>query len=531
MNLIGKEWFNKWKISIKTHGITLIALIITIIVILILVAVSVRATIQSGLFGHASKATSGYSMHQAREKLGTTLGGAQAEKYTNKEYNEIEYLNKYITNNLPNSEIKGDIAIVDGWAFELDRSVPRIGQNLGKEGTYTYPTLEITKDAFSKENLTVDIHIKAQEPEHGISKIEVILDGKVVHTFTDCDNSTDEIFRTYPATKNGTYSIKVYSEIIGTGYIKVDEFPQPKIGDYVKYTPTPANNYTGITQATGGHSNQSIPQDTGLIWQILCLNPDSTIDLTSHFSTSIEVYFQGALGYNNGVYLLNDLCSSQYKNTDLGTTARSINIYDIEKHFNDEAITLRNNSNFNGLKYGLTLEFKDNNTYTPDIHKHVWYNEKVKPTINHIAEIESKNIYSTPTTNTFTKENSLLLTQTYYNMQTIRDTCPNYYHDTINAKAFDELILGSTHYWLASRYTNYDQGMKCVNFGLYSLSSNISNNNNEFVFSGNGLYHSNGAETSSGHRIRPVVSLPSNLELTLSSVNEEDIVEWEISKK
>lgn len=486
-----------------------------------------RVTIQSGLFGHASKATSGYSMHQAREKLGTTLGGAQAEKYTNKEYNEIEYLNKYITNNLPNSEIKGDIAIVDGWAFELDRSVPRIGQNLGKEGTFTYPTLEITKDAFSKENLTVDIHIKAQEPEHGISKIEVILDGKVVHTFTDCDNSTDEIFRTYPATKNGTYSIKVYSEIIGTGYIKVDEFPQPKIGDYVKYTPTPANNYTGITQATGGHSNQSIPQDTGLRWQILSLNSDSTMDLIANRPTTSNVTFEGALGYNNGVYLLNDLCSSQYKNTDLGTTARSINLYDIEKHFTEETINSRNSENFlwippyrKSYEYNIVQSY-GGNTHTPDIHK---YDENIKTSPDNIAQIQSKNQYPTPTTNTSTQEKKLNMIQTYYSI----NSTPDSYDDT-NGSGFHDLLFAYDDYWLATRYTNHDttneQGISCVNFGLYSLSI-------EFGFSGNGLFHSiDSNEKTYTHTIRPLVSLPSNLELTLSSVNEKDIVEWEISKK
>ena len=56
----------------KENSITLIALIITIIVMLIFVSVTVRTVVQSVLFGHASKATGGYSMHQAREQLATT---------------------------------------------------------------------------------------------------------------------------------------------------------------------------------------------------------------------------------------------------------------------------------------------------------------------------------------------------------------------------------------------------------------------------------------------------------------------------
>lgn len=46
------------------NGITLIALIITIIVMLILVAVTVTTVVQSGLFGHASDATTKWNNAQ-----------------------------------------------------------------------------------------------------------------------------------------------------------------------------------------------------------------------------------------------------------------------------------------------------------------------------------------------------------------------------------------------------------------------------------------------------------------------------------
>lgn len=40
---------------------------------------------------------------------------------------------------------------------------------------------------------------------------------------------------------------------------------------------------------------------------------------------------QGAQGYNNGVYLLNEACSYLYGNEEKGIKARSINIEDIER--------------------------------------------------------------------------------------------------------------------------------------------------------------------------------------------------------
>ena len=113
----------------ENRGITLIALIITIIVMLILVAVTVRTVVNGGLFKHAGDAVNGYSMQEARERLSTTLSGALAEKYTNPNYNEDNFLNEYIKDNLPDSKIIEDIVIVDGWAFELDRSVPKIKQD------------------------------------------------------------------------------------------------------------------------------------------------------------------------------------------------------------------------------------------------------------------------------------------------------------------------------------------------------------------------------------------------------------------
>ena len=296
----------------KNKGITLIALIITIIVMLIITTVTIKTVIQSGLFGHAEKAISGYSMQETRVKLGTTLTGAMAEKYTNKNYNENDYLDKYIQDNLPGSKVVDNIVILDGWAFELDRSTPKIGQDLGREGEFMYPELNIEKGTLLEDKLSIPVIITASETEHGISKIEVYLNGKLVKEFDDCNGSKEEITRTFTATENGTYFVKVYSEINITGYANVDEIilPTLKIGDYVAYTPDIASNYLIEAKYSGHTSNQTIPQDTTLKWQIMNINDDGTIQLIAEKPTALTVYFGGALGYNNGVLLLNDLCKS-----------------------------------------------------------------------------------------------------------------------------------------------------------------------------------------------------------------------------
>jgi len=474
---------------------------------LILVAVTVRTVVQSGLFGHASKATSGYSMHEAREQLGTTLAGAQAEKYTNKDYTENDYLNQYIKDNLPNTKIEGDIVIVDGWAFELDRSVPKIGQDLGKEGTFTYPDLKLEKGLVAEDNLSIPIKITAREAENGISKIEVILNGKVIKTFEDCNNNTEELTRTYTATENGNYSVKVYSKINRTGYITIDDIvpPTPQIGDYVRYTPDTAGAYSVPT--TSGYSAQSINQDTGLKWKVLSMNSDGTIDLVADRAISSTVYFGGALGYNNGVYLLDDLCRAQYSNSTLGVTSRSLDLVDIEKHFTDSGRAARDAYTFGGVQYGSTKTYSGNYSYAP----HVWNNndKNVSKASNNIAELESNPL--SLTTETYSQLGNITVTQTGYNI-----TSQASYYDDPN---FHNLIFGTgTTYWLASRCARCYSTV--ASFGL----RNVDGGN----FDWNALFNSNGGTFNPCYAVRPVVSLASTVKLEQVAGNDNT---WNIVKK
>ncbi|MCI8352337.1 MAG: hypothetical protein HFJ58_01755 [Clostridia bacterium] len=116
----------------QNKGITLIALIVTIIILLILAGVTINILIgDNGLFNTAKIAGESYEEAGAREKLEAVLVELQADKITKLEYNEKDYIDNKLKEN--NMQVDGDIAIVDGWQFELDRSVPQIGQSLGKE--------------------------------------------------------------------------------------------------------------------------------------------------------------------------------------------------------------------------------------------------------------------------------------------------------------------------------------------------------------------------------------------------------------
>lgn len=122
----------------KQNGITLIALIITIILLLMISGVVLSLTIgKNGLIKITKYATQKNSEEVAKEKLELVLGNLQASKYTDKLYNENEYVDNYLENQ--GMKISENIVTVDNWNFEIDRSIPEVKANLGET------TVKITK--------------------------------------------------------------------------------------------------------------------------------------------------------------------------------------------------------------------------------------------------------------------------------------------------------------------------------------------------------------------------------------------------
>ncbi len=110
------------------------------------------------------------------------------------------------------------------------------------------------------------------------------------------------------------YQIKIEAEDMAGNVVTKEQtqtalLSDMKIGDYVAYTPSSANSYNVAAIFSGYSSNQSITQDTTLKWKVLNIDKENkTIDIVSATPTSNSVYLSGALGYNNGIYLLNDIC-------------------------------------------------------------------------------------------------------------------------------------------------------------------------------------------------------------------------------
>ena len=331
----------------------------------------------------------------------------------------------------------------------------------------------------------------------------------------------------YAVTENGTYKFTVTGTVNGTTYTKevsvtVNQFKNSilediniKIGDSVNYTYDSAGSYTLSSTYSGYSSNQTIAQTTGLTWKVLNVDKENdTVDIISTNPTSSTVYFGNILGYNNGPYLMNEICKAQYSNKTLGVNARSINLLDMEKHLTVTGITARNAYQYDSstAKYGTTKTYTSNTKYPS-----LYANQKgAGPNVSSISKLditkgndpyeESKAIAKTePTTDNASENgNPLTVTQTYYYIPISTEN----YGDAAS------VLSNSNYFWVSARcvftYSSY------AYFGLRNAGTNMN---------GNYLFGSYGLTNFNFDRLRPVVSLPSSL-LTGEQTNGA----WNLSK-
>ncbi|MGN1326684.1 MAG: hypothetical protein ACI4VQ_01155, partial [Clostridia bacterium] len=232
---------------------------------------------------------------------------------------------------------------------------------------------------------------------------------------------TDAILESYNNNQKIPFSISNYVADGRTGETITDvNFGQgvyavvkPKIGDYVNYTyDTVSSGYSLLAKYSGYDSDQTIVQSsTTLQWRILNIDEENgKIDLVSAAPTDNTVYFKGTLGYNNGVYLLNDMCAVLYSNSSLKITARSINLADMEKHLTTDGFATRNAyiDSGSGTQYGSTQTYTSNkyypNLYANQLGAGINTENATQPIDMTVPDPynESSSYYSTPTTETST---------------------------------------------------------------------------------------------------------------------------------
>ena len=307
----------------------------------------------------------------------------------------------------------------------------------------------------------------------------------------------------------------------------------PKVGEIVDYKPdTPSTGYDLSTAKSGKSTAQTIDNTYDpTTWKIMEVDENGNITklLGVPSISQSSVYFYGSTGYNNGVYLLNDICKSRYGNASLGATARSLTIEDIESRMNATGIAAKNGCVVGTTQYGTTRKFTGFFAEYPAIYAQEKYSgvdvsdvtdgtQVITGSVDATAQSKMKpngksgidNIYTTlPETSETTgpSKTNLTCTQTYYG----GSQSSSYFDDT----NFYSMIFGTgTTFWLASRYVNCNSNSSYAVFGLRNV--------NDSDLDGNNLFYSSGSSNFNDNRLAPVVSLGSGIQVKSGSGTESD---------
>ena len=278
-----------------------------------------------------------------------------------------------------------------------------------------------------------------------------------------------------------------------------------QVGDYVAYTPgsETASSYSLTAAESGYRSDQTISKPDSLSWRVLSINDDGTVDLiSSSLASTNTFYFQGALGYNNGVYLLNDIADELYSNDSLGATARSLTIEDVEKGMTEAGLEYVHSYSVGGLKWGETMTYTSSSyRYYPNLYAKENGSGINTTKVKTDGIGQSDSYYAEATKETYSQAGSqgLTITQTYYDRTMTKD-----YYDS---EVFYNLIHNAgNEYWLASRHVSPYTNTIDANFGLRRVSNSSLGGRDLF-------YSSINVNLGDAYCLRPLVSLKSNIKI------------------
>ena len=540
----------KQHIVANEKAITLIALVVTIVILLILAGVTITMTLgQNGLFTRAREGRAAYEESEVRDDLSMLITQYTWDKAAEKTDKSLgDYLkDNGATSVKANADGKTLEVTYKGYTFKVNKdSGEIIGVSKAENSGETQPDPEVV---VSGVKVTEDSAGQGNNVEQG--KIAADSGKKLYITFTSSiEGGTTTVSPAVPyeVSKNGSYKFTITGTVGSKTYTKeqtvtVNQYKvntSALIGKIVSYTPnTPSTGYDLSTAKSGYSSAQTIDgKYDPTTWKIM--EVDENGNVTKLFgvpsSSQSTVYFSGSTGYNNGVYLLNDICKSRYGNASLGATARSLTIEDIESRMNSNGIAERNGYKSGTTQYGTTRKYTGSNTKYPAIYAQEKYsgvdvsdvtdgtqviagevNATAQARMNPNGKSGSDKIYTTlPGTSETTgpSKTNLTCTQTYYRFE----STPSSYFDDSN---FYNMIFGTgTNFWLASRCVNCNSNLSFAYFGLRLV-------NNSYL-DGNSLFNSNGNSYSNYRRLAPVVSLGSGIQVKSGSGTESD--PYEIGK-
>ena len=508
----------------EMKGITLVALVVTIVVLLILAGVSINTVLgDDGIIEKAKEKAEATKQASAEEEMNRLVLEYQLAS-------NDETLESFLQEKVTEGRIDGVTDNGDG-TITITKKVE------GKDYTITVkkpvaptPSVKVGAIRVVSDSTGAGSSLGEASTRKGTT-LYIMIESTISGGTTTVSPQVP-----YAVTENGTYKFTVTGTVNGTAYTKevrveVNQFKNSilediNIGDSVNYTYDPAGSYSLSSTYSGYSSNQTIAQTTGLTWKVLNVDKENdTVDIISTNPTSSTVNFYDILGYNNGPYLMNEICKAQYSNKTLGVNARSINLLDMEKQLTAEGITARN-AHTEAVKYGTTKTYTSNTKYPslyanqkgagpnitetnastisqPDITKGNDPYEESKP-------IVPKGTTEPTTSSEYGTGSPLTVTQTYYNIS-INDT---------NYGTASSILANGTTFWVAARYvvTVSSNAMFDSN-AVFGLRAAGTDTYGCFMFGS--VYVASGRD----YALRPVVSLPSSL-LTGEKTNGA----WNLSK-
>ena len=357
------------------------------------------------------------------------------------------------------------------------------------------------------------------------------IEGGTIKSVTSEDGTPTLTNGTYVTeiTKNGTYTFTIVGTVDGEDYETTYTMEVKKyalraglnVGDYINYEPdqgTEENpivySSTKLSEAITGHTGNTadITQDD-LDWQILKIYDDGSMDVIGSPTTQ-TIYFKDAEGYNNGVYVMDDICETLYSRGNI--KARSVDLEDFEKNLTGPGKTAKAtyiSNQISALTTGnyITNVNAENNTvtyvkgrsYYPNIYAEENGSGIDTTTVktNGIKDIDTlKDDNGNPTydTNSGTSaykqaDSNLTVTYTYYNISI----------NNANYGDASKALSNSNSFWVASRCVNCSS--LYAGFGLRYASTSIY---------GNSMFLSgNSTRSSFNLRLRPLVHLGSEVQI------------------
>ena len=486
---------------------------------------------QNGLFTRAREGAAAYNESEVRDDLSMLITQYTWDKVAEK---TDKSLGDYLKDNGATS-VKAN---ADGTTLEVEYKGYVFTVNKDS-GEITSVSKAGPRPQVSGVKVTEDSAGQGNNVEQG--KIAADSGKKLYITFTSSiEGGTTTVSPAVPfeVSKNGSYKFTITGTVGGKAHsleytVTVNQYKvkTPQVGDIVSYTPdTPSTGYDLSTAKSGYSSAQTIDDKYDpKVWKIMEVDENGNITKLLGIGAKV-VTFRESTGYNNDVYLLNDICKSRYGNVSLGATARSLNIEDIESRMNATGIAARNAYKAGTVQYGTTRKYTGRNTQYPAIYAQEKYSgvdvsdvadgtQVITGSVDTTAQGKmnlngksgSDDIYTTlPETSETTgpSKTNLTCTQTYY---TIRSQS-SYFGDT---HFYNMIFETKTDFWLASRYVNCDSGRSYAYFGLHSVSDSYLYGTDLFFSYGNN-------RSSNNNRLAPVVSLGSGVQIKSGSGTTSD---------